>query len=79
MRMIDIIIKKRDGKELSAQEFDFIAQAAAKGTVPDYQLSSFLMACFLNPLSPMATLDVPMWICPGRSWTRWDLLKKYLA
>ena len=55
MRMIDIIIKKRNGKTLSAAEFDFVAQAAAKGTVPDYQLSAFLMACFLNPLSDKET------------------------
>ncbi len=55
MRMIDIIIKKRNGQTLNAEEFDFVAQAAAKGTVPDYQLSAFLMACFLNPLSDKET------------------------
>lgn len=55
MRMIDIIIKKRNAKTLSADEFNFVAQAAAKGTVPDYQLSAFLMACFLNPLSDKET------------------------
>lgn len=55
MRMIDVIIKKRNGKTLNAEEFDFVAQAAAKGTVPDYQLSAFLMACFLNPLSDKET------------------------
>src|SRR5574344_425991 len=55
MRMIDLIIKKREAKALTQQEFDFVAQAAAKGTVPDYQLSSFLMACFLNPLSDKET------------------------
>lgn len=55
MRMLDIIIKKREGKILNAAEFDFVAQGAAKGTVPDYQLSSFLMACFLNPLSEKET------------------------
>ena len=51
MRMIDIIIKKRNKKALTQEEFNFVAQGAAKGTVPDYQLSAFLMACFLNPLS----------------------------
>ena len=55
MRMIDLIAKKRDGKTLTAEEFDFIAQGAAKGTVPDYQLSAFLMACFLRPLSDKET------------------------
>lgn len=55
MRMIDVIIKKRNGKTLSAEEFDFIAQGAAKETVPDYQLSAFLMASFLNKLSDKET------------------------
>ncbi len=55
MRMIDVIIKKRNGKTLTQDEFDFVAQGAAKGTVPDYQLSAFLMACFLHPLSDKET------------------------
>ena len=55
MRMLDIIIKKRENKPLTFEEFTFVANGAAKGTLPDYQLSSFLMACFLNPLSPKET------------------------
>ena len=55
MRMIDVIIKKRNGKTLTQDEFNFVAQGAAKGTVPDYQLSAFLMACFLRPLSDKET------------------------
>ena len=55
MRMIDVIIKKRNGKTLTQEEFNFVAQGAAKGTVPDYQLSAFLMACFLRPLSDKET------------------------
>ncbi len=55
MRMLDIIIKKRENKPLTLEEFTFVANGAAKGTLPDYQLSSFLMACFLNPLSPKET------------------------
>ena len=55
MRMLDLIIKKRKNLPLTQEEFDFIAKGAAKGTLPDYQLSSFLMACFLNPLSKKET------------------------
>ncbi len=55
MRMIDVIIKKRNGKALTQEEFNFVANGAAKGTVPDYQLSAFLMACFLRPLSDKET------------------------
>lgn len=56
MRMIDVIIKKRNGKTLTQEEFNFISQGAAKGTLPDYQLSAFLMACFLHPLSDAETV-----------------------
>ena len=55
MRMLDLIIKKRNNLPLTQEEFNFIAQGSAKGTLPDYQLSSFLMACFLNPLSKKET------------------------
>lgn len=55
MRMLDIIIKKRDGLPLNQEEFNLIAQGAAKGTIPDYQLSAFLMAAFANPLSDKET------------------------
>lgn len=55
MRMIDIIIKKRNGKKLLQEELNFVANGAAQETVPDYQLSSFLMACFLNPLDDKET------------------------
>lgn len=55
MRIIDIIIKKRNGEKLTEKEFNFVALGAAKETIPDYQLSAFLMACFLNPLSDQET------------------------
>ena len=51
MRIIDIIIKKRERMALNQAEFDFVAKGAADGSIADYQLSAFLMACFLNPLS----------------------------
>lgn len=55
MRMLDLIIKKRNNLPLTQEEFNFITQGTAKGTLPDYQLSAFLMACFLNPLSKKET------------------------
>ena len=55
MRILDLIIKKRNNLPLTQEEFNFIAQGAAKETLPDYQLSAFLMACFLHPLSKKET------------------------
>ena len=37
MRMVDIISKKRDGKELTTEEINFFIEGYTKGTIPDYQ------------------------------------------
>lgn len=44
MRMVDIITKKRDGKELTDQEIAFFVDGYVAGKIPDYQVSALLMA-----------------------------------
>jgi len=44
MRTVDIIRKKRDGGELNREELSHIVEGYTKSQVPDYQVSSFLMA-----------------------------------
>lgn len=51
MRMVDIIEKKRDGKELSAKEIKFLVEGYTNGDIPDYQMSAFLMAEFFQGLT----------------------------
>ena len=47
MRMVDLIIKKKKGLELSKEEIYFMIDSYVKGSIPDYQMSSMLMAiCF---------------------------------
>lgn len=47
MRMVDLIIKKKKGLELSKEEINFMIDSYVKGSIPDYQMSSMLMAiCF---------------------------------
>ncbi len=47
MNMVDIIIKKKAGGELTEEEIRYFAQGAADGSIPDYQLSALMMAiCF---------------------------------
>ena len=50
MNTIEIITKKRDKKILSQEEICHIVKGAVNGSIPDYQLSAFLMAVFLNGL-----------------------------
>lgn len=55
MRIFEILIKKRDGKKLTFDDFRFIAEGAKDGSIADYQLSAFLMACFINGLDKRET------------------------
>lgn len=50
-RMVDLIIKKRDGLALSKDEIKFIIKGYVDGEIPDYQVSALLMAIFYNPLN----------------------------
>jgi pyrimidine-nucleoside phosphorylase len=51
MLFVELIRKKRDGKELSRQEIEWIVSAYTRGEVPDYQVSAFLMAALLRGLN----------------------------
>ncbi len=44
MRMVDLIVKKRDGNELSDEEIRFWIDGYVKGEIPDYQSSAMQMA-----------------------------------
>ena len=50
MRMYDIIEKKRDGGKLSCEEIEFWINNYVKGEIPDYQVSSLLMAIYFRGL-----------------------------
>ncbi|MCX8059426.1 MAG: thymidine phosphorylase [Spirochaetes bacterium] len=51
MRFIDIILKKRDGFELNEDEIKFFINSIKNREVPDYQVSSLLMAIYFNGMS----------------------------
>jgi len=51
MRMIDIIEKKRDGHALSKEEIFFLVEEYVKDQIPDYQMSSFLMAVYFQGMT----------------------------
>ena len=60
MRMYDIIMKKRNGGELSKEEIDFFVEGYTKGEIPDYQVSSLMMAVFFQKMSERETYDLTM-------------------
>ena len=60
MDFLTILRKKRDNLQLTKEELCFFANAAATGSVPDYQLSAMLMAMYLNPLDARETADLTL-------------------
>ena len=51
MRTVDLIQRKRDGEELAPEEIDFLIKGYTAGDIPDYQMSSFLMATFFSGMT----------------------------
>jgi len=60
MRMVDIIAKKRDGKELTTAEIDFVVQGYTQGEIPDYQVSAWAMAVYFNDMTDKERADLTM-------------------
>ncbi len=48
---VSIIRKKRDGKALSKEEIEYLVKEYTRDELPDYQMSAFLMAAYLNTLN----------------------------
>jgi pyrimidine-nucleoside phosphorylase len=51
MRTVDLIQRKRDGEELAPEEIEFLVEGYTSGDIPDYQMSSFLMAVYFSGMS----------------------------
>ena len=60
MRMIDIIEKKKRSKELTKEELEFFTSGVADGSIPDYQVSAFLMAVYFNGMTDKETAKLTL-------------------
>ena len=60
MRAVDIIVKKREKKELSKEEINFFVQGFVRDQIPDYQVSAWAMAVVLNGMTPQETTDLTL-------------------
>lgn len=60
MRMVDIIIKKQNGKELTTEEIQFFVNGYTDGSIPDYQASALAMAIFFKDMSDRERADLTM-------------------
>ncbi|MGB2992890.1 MAG: pyrimidine-nucleoside phosphorylase [Paenisporosarcina sp.] len=60
MRMVDLIEKKRDGKELTSQEINFFIEQYTNGNIPDYQVSALLMAIYFQDMTDRERADLTL-------------------
>ncbi len=55
---VDIIARKRDGLELTAEEIGLFVRGVADGSIPDYQIAAWLMAVVLRGMSAREAYDL---------------------
>lgn len=55
MRMVDIITKKRNGRQLDPAEIARLVQAYTEDSIPDYQMAAFLMAIYFQDMTDEET------------------------
>ena len=55
MRMVDIIVKKQRKERLTDEEIYYFVQGVTIGSIPDYQISAFLMAVYFNGMNAKET------------------------
>ena len=60
MLMTDLIVKKRDGGKLTAEELRFMVEGYTKGEIPDYQMSAMLMAMYFRGLDHEETVALTL-------------------
>src|SRR5690625_2445294 len=60
MNMYSLIEKKRNGRELSKEEIDFIIAGYTNDEIPDYQVSALLMAIFFQDMTEDERADLTM-------------------
>lgn len=60
MRAVDVIIKKRQKQELSAEEIKFFVDGFTHDNIPDYQVSAWAMAVLLNGMTSRETTELTL-------------------
>ncbi|MFW2946729.1 pyrimidine-nucleoside phosphorylase [Bacillus velezensis] len=60
MRMVDLIVKKQNGKELTTKEIQFFVKGYTNGSIPDYQASALAMAIYFQDMTDQERADLTM-------------------
>lgn len=79
MRVVDIIQKKRDSFELNKEEISFLLNEYMNGLIPDYQMSSFLMATYFNDMTDKELVEFTKIMRDSGDIIKFPNIKKYLV
>ena len=60
MNILEIIAKKRDGKELSKEEIDYFIKEYTEERIEDYQASALIMAIYINGMNDREITDLTL-------------------
>ena len=60
MSMYDLILKKKQGKELNTEDINWMIKEFTEGRIPDYQMSAMTMAICFQGMDKRETFDLTM-------------------
>ena len=79
MRIVDLIEKKRDKNSLTKEEIKYFLNEYLDGKVPDYQMSSFLMAVYFNDMSEEELLSFTLTMRDSGDTVKFEDVNKFLV
>ena len=60
MNILEIISKKRDGKELNKEEIEYFIKGYTNGEIQDYQAAALIMAIYINGMNDREITDLTL-------------------
>ncbi|KNC82534.1 hypothetical protein SARC_05182 [Sphaeroforma arctica JP610] len=71
MNVASIIIDKRDGKELSKEQIEYLISHYADESVPDYQMAAWAMAVYLKGMTTVETATLTKCMIASGDTLKW--------
>ena len=60
MNILDIIAKKREGKELNDKEIQYFVEGYTQGKIPDYQAAALIMSIYIKGMTKQETTNLSL-------------------
>ena len=60
MRVVDLIVRKRNGEVLQQEEIETLITAYVEGQIPDYQMAALCMAIYFQGMNTEEVANLTM-------------------